>query len=404
MSVISPTLNRLVAFNGVAAPAFINFTPSSTAGLRGVIAGVLGGTRADMCILGASQNWGAWSDNTANGLFSQTIGVYLSNWLNANSVVPAEYDSWLGAGILTTFAAWTTRDTRIGGNTFTPNSGETIFPLGGYTPNNSTSGNILANGFQNLNPSISYDFVDVLFLNMNTGGNFDVGTPAGVIQNITRDAGIGLNVPRKVTVNMGSAFSTTVRITQKSTVTINIMGVHPYLSTAVKLGIITAGVPGLTSGQAVDTSQPYNMLAGLAALAPGILAIQLNGNDMAAGTALATMVANISTIIDAQTGRGGASMLFIDSQRNPSAALSPVTPIPYQQVYANAVIALAIQKNIPCVVIPNVIGTFAAVQAKGLIATDNGANPPIGHLLAAGNQLVAEQAYGAAIKKVMAFA
>jgi lysophospholipase L1-like esterase len=371
-----------------AASQFFNFSQTNTQLLRDAIDGANGGTSRDRVLwIGDSTLWGAWSDGVdSTGLRADSTAVHLAGLLNSN-ICPAVLDSWVGCGDKTTNAQMKKWSPFFTGSTSWNPGAAAAYAIGGQMFNCTT--NAVALGW---NKGVNYDTIEVLCANPAAGGNFDIGTATtGVLQNVARDAGLATNVPRLITVNVGSTVSGAVQLTNKSTTAVNIMAVNVYLSTEFKLAMYSAGIPGARSNDWVadPATFPFAARAGIGTLDPKFVFIELSINDARLGTSIATYKTNLQILIDLIEAGGGGVCLVVGNQRYTGTDTDinggTETSAALQLTYEEALEELATLNDIPLINMRTLLGDWAALDALGYMAIETGGFKSPSHLTSSGN-------------------
>jgi hypothetical protein len=384
----APYVGRLLGASSIVPAYLVGFTHDNTEKLREAMLNARNGVQSDIVAMMAnSTEFPAWSDNVdSDGLEQQSPTAYLKGLLNDQSICPADNDSWMGAGILTTNARVKKHDSCITGATsLIPNQGPAQFGMGGYYLQTATLNAALGYNTSQKGPAVTFDRADVYFTNPTSPNNFDIGTSTGgLIQNVGNDGGLANGAARKITVSVAGSSNGALQVTNRNAGNINVGGMRVWSSTAHKLSIMNLSIPGTHAGDwNTDAGVvPSSYTAGLALLAPKVLLLKDLINAARLGVPINTMKAHWQAIIDAQIARGGQVIMIVDNQRSDDPGDPQPTSIELQQTYRTAMYEIAALNNLPLIDLWIALGTWAYLNSLGLMHD-------VAHMFAAGNQLVA---------------
>lgn len=250
----------------------------------------------------------------------------------ANLGIPTSNNSFFGDANSASLAAYDPRIT-IGAG-WAPNTGIFPRPPGGNAQFNSTTANNLS-----FAPTGAVDTCDVYYLVDPTYGGITIQSDGGSTTAVSETATRGY---AKTTLSMGSPGTHVLNVARTSG-NVNISGADCYNSTSHVVRIRNFGISGATSANLIATTQAY--MTGVVFGAGIVADLWINNigvNDAAAGTAGATMQANITTL-GTNEQRSTSDIVYI--QPFPS-AVAGVTAPNEAALYA-AVLASANAKNAP---------------------------------------------------------
>jgi lysophospholipase L1-like esterase len=143
-------------------------------------------------------------------------------------------------------------------------------------------------------------------------------------------------------------------------------GFGAYNSAQKSVNITNVGWPSGSTAQMTQNGTGFAPLAALSSLAPTLTIIDVGIVDWFLGTSVSTFQANLTTLVTAAKVSGDVILLApnpsqpsvtCDGSTNPSQAT--------QQLYINAIYAVAASQNVPVVDEYNSIGSWANANAVG---------------------------------------
>ena len=322
------------------------------------IAALAGGT-ARVVALGDSITRGFGS--AESGWTQTSYPVELAQAL-ASAGIPAQSDGFLGDGGFYSFGT-DNRVTLVGGAQW--NGG--VVDAGGPALSTAAAGD----GFDfTLNWPGSYDRVTLSYVDAG-GGRAGVsvdGAPVATLAfgNTGNTVAVTLNVP--------AGAHTTLSVRQTGAAPTYIQGAAFWSSTRRQIQVLNAGIGGWTSGAAntsvcqggyaTGSACGFGQTAGVAALSPSLVIVNLGVNDMLQGVPTATIVANIDAIVTTLQTAGSDVMLMVPQ---PTGAPEYIAGIDALRV---ALKALAERRNLPLVDLWKTYRSFDALSAAGLMGSD----------------------------------
>lgn len=284
-----------------------NYLKKFRAAAGKVRAGIAGGTayRAPILFIGDSKTMGAGADGSAgNTAGAEPISkpTFLQTLLTANGLT-ATRNSCFGFRGTVSPAAMTLYDTRLVFGASLALSG-VLASLGGYyfrLSNLAGSGGTLA-----FTPTGNVDTGEIYTRQSSGDGIMDVNVGAGAIATIDAN---GADAIIKTPLALGAAGAKTINMQRTSGNFSYVIGVRAWLSTASGFDIVNAGAYGTDSSFHADTSTAWTAIKVIPQLAPVLTFIQLGTNDLNAGTAVSTTLANITALVTAAQAAGSDVIL-----------------------------------------------------------------------------------------------
>lgn len=340
-----------------------NITKSNTSLARAAINRVINGTGdARIMVIGDSTDAGTGSDSLAgNGLRTQSWPAVLSPLLATRFGITVNHEGIFGGvGKSTANYALYNLAVTIGSATF---AGTNVGP-GGPLWNHA-----LTTGPMRFTPAAAFDRIRVFWKGNTTGRNIVWTTSSGSTGSLVGDSTFVFK-----TSVLTCTSSTWIEFKASTAATVEWVGVETYNNSGSKLFISNCGWGGSTSGDWVQaTGGGTRPLVSIPLIAPDLAIINLNINDMFAGTTTATWKANVQQIIDAVKLSGNV-ILVTSNPLNISKYGSEAAQAPF----FTAIAELAAANNIPFVDMKTHLGgTWVAADASGYMSDNE-------HMLAAG--------------------
>lgn len=308
---------------------------------RAALAKVAAGTgRATVLVLGASQSAGGRAGSGGatdyNGAYPNAWPAVLAQMLNG--FVPTTDNSLFSdQNLISKGVTYELYDTRAGAPPAGWAWGPSTQSLGGVALQYNNSG---VNPFP-FTPAQAFDTITFYYVQKPGQGSFAVNVDGGASLGTVATTGSNRNIG-STTFTVARA-KHTINMVPNTDGQIVIIGIKTYDSTIPGIDIIRGARAGGTAANYILNTNPWDPLNTIATLAPDLIIVPLDKNDASLGTSIATMTANLQTIINAAQLSGDV----IIGTESPSA----ISDIAYatQQQYARAVIALARANNIPFV-------------------------------------------------------
>lgn len=337
-------------------------TQSNTSRLKTALNRVIGGTGDALWLdIGDSTTAGTGSDSLAgNGLRAQSRPTAEASKIATRLGITVVDESVFGGIGKTTanYALYNPKVT-IGSATL---AGTNVGP-GGPLWNHA-----LTTGPMRFTPSAAFDRVRVRWKGNTTGRNIVWTTSTTETGSLVGDSSFAI----KTTV-LSVTSATWIEFKASTAATVEWIGFETYNNSGSKLFLNNVGWGGSTAADWVQaTGGGTRPLLAIPHMAPDFGLINLNINDMFAGTSISTWKSNVQQIIDA-VKQSGDCALMTSNPLNTTKYGSEASQAPFFQ----AVRDLAAANNIPCIDLKTQMVDWATANSNNYMSDNE-------HMLAAG--------------------
>ncbi len=279
-------------------------------------------------------------------------GSYLAKMLTSAGI-PTFQNSFSGNGTQSGHGSRITDDVRISVSTWVGGSNPT---LGGYFFSTG------AGGALSFTPETPIDTGTVYWLTNNTGGTGTIQVGTGSTAAITQ-SGTSLSSATAT----GTLGINAIKVLRSSGTQLYAMAFRAYDSTVPAIDLMDAGWYNSKMSNWVDSTNIFSSLPFLTALAPDVLILKTNINDILSATDLTTYKANITTIINAVSAT--TDVILETDNAIPTTSAS----VALQNAYVNALYEVSQASGVPLIDNYSVWGTWAAMTPLGF--TGNTVHP-----------------------------
>lgn len=336
-----------------------------------------GVSNAHVCYVGDSTTYGIGSNGTAGFLGVNSVllswPVQLSTMLATDYGIKSTWQTFFGDSVNGTTPSFGSNDVRVTlGNSWTQDT--STLSLGYSTYKATTSTNSLS-----FLPTVNVDTFKIFYVMDTSQGvlQADVNGSGAVTQATSGTAGVGTLT---TTATLGS---NTLNLKWSSGGQVNVIGIEAWDSTQTWVIQDLAGAPALRASQASVTTKAYNPgnSAIYSSIGCNLTIIKLDVNDATDAVSIPTFKTQIQTIITAAQTAGSDVILSSDAPQNPTGVTQA-----NQQLYVDALRALANTDNLPY------IDTFASWQTYAIANAQGLYTDTFVHSTAAGYYLMAKEA------------
>ena len=298
-AVVSGAWNTLP--EGITLPAGLTLAQSLPKTRKALARSRSGGADVVHLVMGDSTTMGDGAGTGTNGFVgarNRSLAQCLAREVGGVRY-PTSSDSFMGNQLLTgvTMAQY---DPRLNLGAWAPDN-TLIKTLGGYIFKAASSGATLA-----FTPVGIFDSFDLYTVGYNGGGQVTVNVDGGSTLATWTDSASGVF---KTTVSCARG-THTINIVTTNATAVYVHGVICHDSQRPAINVLQCGQSGDNLGQFVNNVGVYNVYGMLTAIAPDIITLNFNINDMRVPTAEATYRANYQKLIDACKVLGDVVLTF----------------------------------------------------------------------------------------------